>query len=179
MLLIAFECCFLSLLKNVLCLSAAYNALYIECIGRLFPSNWTRVVCLINLCSSALLNFFQTMSHTNNQCLCPFFFHIRCFPKIPDLARKRLILPQACYYPSINSKCYSFSPSKRCFIKWYFPFFWKLLILFNLSKDVRRISSSSKWTRPLTKLRSSADLKLSIVISFPKDVTRLLTDDYC
>ena len=130
MLLIAFECCFLSLLKNVLCLSAAYNALYIECIGRLFPSNWTRVVCLINLCSSALLNFFQTMSHTNNQCLCPFFFHIRCFPKIPDLARKRLILPQACYYPSINIKCYSFSPSKRCFIKWYFPFFWKLLILF-------------------------------------------------
>ena len=163
--------------ENVLWLSAACNALYIECIGRLFPSNWTRVVCLINLWSSALLNFSKRC-HTQTINAFALSFHIRWLPKLPDLVRKRLILPQACYYPSINSKCYSFSPSKRCFIKWCFPFFWKLLILFNLSKDVRCISSFSKWTRPITKLRSSADLKLSLVISFPKDVTRLLTDDY-
>ena len=40
--------------ENFLCLSAAYNAQYIERFNRLFPSNWTRVSCLINLWSSAL-----------------------------------------------------------------------------------------------------------------------------
>ena len=177
MLLIAFECCFLSLLKT----SYGYQRLAmlyilnasVDYFSRTERESYASLICEVRRCWT----FPNDVTHKKNQCLCP-FFHIRWFPKLPDLVRKRLILPQACYYPSINSKCYSFSPSKRCFIKWCFPFFWKLLILFNLSKDVRCISSFSKWTRPITKLRSSADLKLSLVISFPKDVTRLLTDDY-